>query len=337
MSPFIEIDEHYKEEYNQSVTHPLQSFEWGEFRKKTGIQISRRGILKKERLVNSFSLSLHPIPYTKLTIGYLPKSDNPNKELLKELESLSRHFNTIFVQLEPNILKNDAPLALYSTLKNAAHPLFTKYTFLLDITKSEDELLAQMHQKTRYNIKIAQKHNVQVNEDNSQKAFNEYLRLTNETTIRQKFYAHSTSYHKIQWEILKHTPSENELTSHLLIATYNTVCLVAWIVFVFKDTLYYPYGASSNLHKNVMASNLMMWEAIKFGKKLGLKKFDMWGALGPNPSEDDPWFGFHQFKQRYGATLIEQVGSFDLVINPLLYCGYVVTDKLRWVFLRLRK
>ena len=86
-----------------------------------------------------------------------------------------------------------------------------------------------------------------------------------------------------------------------------------------------------------MASNLLCWEAIKFGKKLGLTKFDMWGALGPNPDKNDPWYGFHRFKEGYGGKLTEFVGSYDLVINPVLYQTYKVADKLRWAALKFKK
>jgi lipid II:glycine glycyltransferase (peptidoglycan interpeptide bridge formation enzyme) len=85
-----------------------------------------------------------------------------------------------------------------------------------------------------------------------------------------------------------------------------------------------------------MASNLMMWEVIKFGKQLGLKEFDMWGALGPNPDTKDPWFGFHHFKEGYGGKLTEFVGSFDLVINQKMYLVYKILDKIRWTILRLK-
>jgi lipid II:glycine glycyltransferase (peptidoglycan interpeptide bridge formation enzyme) len=81
----------------------------------------------------------------------------------------------------------------------------------------------------------------------------------------------------------------------------------------------------------------MMWEAIKFGKKLGLKKFDMWGALSDNPDKNDSWYGFHRFKQGYGPEHVEFVGSFDLVINPMFYEIYKIIDKIRWVFLRIKR
>jgi lipid II:glycine glycyltransferase (peptidoglycan interpeptide bridge formation enzyme) len=101
--------------------------------------------------------------------------------------------------------------------------------------------------------------------------------------------------------------------------------------------LYYPYGASSSRFKNIMASNLMMWEAIRFGKKHGATLFDMWGSLGPNPSISDPWYGFHRFKQGYNPRLIEFIGSFDLVINPKLYKLYNLVHKAREIFLKLKR
>ena len=220
------------------------------------------------------------------------------------------------------------------------HPLFTKYTFQLDLTKSEEELLKNMHPKTRYNIRVAQKHDVITEEDNSGKAFEEYLRLTNETTKRQGFYAHDENYHRLMWQTLK-ILNPDKLTAHLLLAKFRPpnsdvrpLVLAAWVLFVFGDTLYYPYGASSSEHRETMASNLMMWEAIKFGKKLGLKTFDMWGSLGPNPDKNDKWYGFHRFKEGYGPKLVEFVGSYDLVINPFLYELYKIADKLRWLLLR---
>ena len=197
-----------------------------------------------------------------------------------------------------------------------------------------------MHQKSRYNIKIAQKKGVEVKEDNSDKTFEEYLRLTKETTQRQNFYAHSEKYHRLMWETLREPKGKlsdnNRLTAHLFKAIYKNEILVAWIVFVYKDTIYYPYGASSDNHREVMASNLMMWEVIKWAKKIGLKKFDMWGALGPNPDPKDPWFGFHRFKQGYGGRLVEFIGSYDLVLDKKLYLIFKLLNKLRWLYLKLK-
>jgi lipid II:glycine glycyltransferase (peptidoglycan interpeptide bridge formation enzyme) len=318
--------------------HPLQSVEWAKFREKTGI---------KSLDINGVKMTVHRIPYFPWTIGYIPKGPLPTPNMVSDLKKIGKKENCIFIQLEPNVIATEN---LQSEIENlgfklSSRPLFTKYNFILDLTKSEEELLKIMHPKTRYNIRVALKHGVKITEDDSDKAFKEYLRLTKETTSRQGFYAHTEKYHRLMWESLRFPVSRqseqkvntDELTAHLFKAEYNGQTLAAWILFVYKDILYYPYGASSSLHRETMASNLMMWEAIKFGQKLGLKKFDMWGSLGKNPNKNDPWYGFHRFKEGYGPKHTEYVGSFDLVINPMLYNVYKILNKIRWIFLKIRK
>lgn len=338
---------------NALVNHPLQTFEWGTFREKTGIKVIRRGGYEGSKLVDAYQLTLHRIPHTPFSVGYLPKGNPPTKAMLQDLTEIGKRESCLFIQLEPNIVREKDNkeeqlfTALYKStpsLVSSAHPLFTKYTFFLDLRPSEEELLQHMHSKTRYNIRLAQKRGVVIKEEQSDSAFKQYLSLMEETTNRQGFYAHTKKYHEMQWEVLhKQTKEKNAFQSHLFLAYYTPeqkkerVPLVGWILFRFKDTLYYPYGASSNLHREVMASNLMMWEAIKFGKAQGCKLFDMWGALGPEPDTNDPWYGFHRFKQGYGTELVSFVGSYDLVINKPLYALYKIADKIRWFLLQLKK
>lgn len=361
---FIDISDDQKDEYNKVVNHPLQSYEWGEFRKKTGVKVVRRGLAANGKIVDGFTLTLHKIPKTKYYIGYLPKGNKPTDEMLSELARIGIEENCVFIQLEPNIKMNQEARSMNQgndfesiihdsrfMIREAAHPLFTKFSFILDITKPDDELLKNMHSKTRYNIRIAERHKVKVVENNSEESFNHYLKLMLETTNRQGFYAHTPQYHKDLFDSLsknqESSTKNNQLSYHLFNALYNPndersakseqLTLTSWVLFVFHDTLYYPYGASSRQHREVMANNLIAWETIKFGKKLGLKKFDMWGALGPEPDVNDPWYGFHRFKEGYGAELVEFVGSYDLVIRPQAYSIYKVADKARWALLKLRK
>lgn len=304
--------------------HPLQSSEWGKFRKKTGIEVID--------VAPGFQMTIHPIPKLPYNIGYLPKCEMPDEKILEKLTKIGREKKCIFIKLEPNVLSHTSTnyqlLAL--ELKSSTHPLFTKYTFHLDLTKTENELLKNMKQKTRYNVRIAEKNNVVVKEETSDEAFNHYLKLSRETWNRQKFFGHTEKYHRLMWETLRPAGM-----AHLLIAYYNDKPLTAWVVFLYKNVLYYPYGASSTEHKEVMASNLMMWETIKWGKKKGAKLFDMWGSLGPEPDTKDPWYGFHRFKEGYGANLVEFVGSYDLVISPILYSIYTIIHPIRQNLLRL--
>ena len=337
---FEDIDVKNKELYSLSVNHPLQTFEWGEFRKKTGVEVLRRGQISSKEIVNSYQITIHKTPGFPYKIGYFPKGELPSQEVLKDLEDIGKTKGLSFVQLEPNVEIGNWKLEIgNSSLRRAFHPLFTKYTFILDLTKNEDELLKDMHQKTRYNIKVSQKHSVEVKIDNSKEAFEDYIKLTEQTTKRQRFYAHGEKYHRLMWDILGNQKLDpNKLIAHLLTARYKKQTLVTYILFTFKDTLYYPYGASSDEHRETMAATGAMWEAIRFGKSLGLKKFDMWGAANvSDPTPDDPYYGFHRFKQGFGATLVEFVGSFDLVINPLNYRLLSVADKLRWAYLKAKR
>lgn len=318
--------------WNASARHPLQTWQWGEFRAAMGIRTER--ITWQGSQPGQGQITFHPIPHTPWTIGYFPKGPKPTREMIGALNRLGRECRAVYIQLEPDIsAREQFQPSQFPSLVSSHHPLFTKYTFILDITKSEDELLKAMHSKTRYNLRVAQKHGVIVREDNSDDAFNAYLALTRETTGRQGFYAHNETYHRTMWKIMKSAG-----IAHLFTAAYRGKTLAAWIIFSWNNTLYYPYGASSRDHREVMAPTLLLWEIVRWGKAHGCATFDLWGALGPDtsgqPDPNDPWFGFHRFKQGFTPTLVESAGSFDLVIHPLLYRIYTIADAVRWFFLK---
>ena len=324
-----------KKQFDRLAVHPLQSWEWGEFRLKTGIEVVRLGRYEKDKLTETAQITFHPVPFASLTIGYFPKGKIPSFEMLEKLMELGKKKNAILIKLEPDVEKSRFHLK-NPHLKVSPYPLFTRYTFRLDLTLKDEELLSKMHPKTRYNIRLSQKKGVYVRQDNSDTAFENYLKLMKETTLRQKFFAHTEKYHRLMWETMKEAG-----IAHLLTAKYKTAegreeTLVVWIVFMFNKVLYYPYGASTNLYRQFMPSNLIMWEAIRFGKKNGAEVFDMWGALGPDPDPADPWYGFHKFKEGYGPVLTELTGSFDLVVNPVAYPLFNGLQWAREIFLKIK-
>ncbi len=312
------INNKQKSQYNKLITHVIQSWEWGEFRKSLGIPVLRYGIYEKGELVKAFQLTLHKIPFTNKFVGYLPKGPAPDKQLSQVLKKIGRENNCAFIKIEPDI-----EISNFKLFKKSPKPLFTKYNFILDLSKTEEELLKNMHPKTRYNIRVAQKHGVKAEERTDDGAFKIYLSLYFETTKRQGYHGHNQNYHTKVWETLKKFGM-----ARLLIASYKGKSLTAWMLFNFKDTLYYPYGGSSKDHPEVMANNLIAWEAIKLGKKLNSKKFDMWGALGPDANPKDPWYGFHRFKAGYGGRLVEYIGTYDLVFDWPIYWMFTLIDKL---------
>ncbi len=316
------ISKDQKIQYNKLVSHVIQSWEWGEARKTLGTSVLRYGLFEKGKLTKAFQLTLHKIPLTKRSVGYLPKGPIPDKELADALKKIGKENNCAFIKLEPNI-EVSASQSVPDSFIKSPKTLFTKYNFILDITKSEEELLKNTHPKTRYNIRVAQKHNVQIEQRFDDEAFEIYLKLYFETTKRQGYHGHNLYYHKIIWETLKKAGM-----ARLLIASLNNEPLTAWMLLNFGDTLYYPYGGSSKSHPEVMSNNLIAWEAIKLGKKLGLRNFDMWGALGSSANSSDPWYGFHRFKQGYGGKLVEYIGSYDLVFDWPTYLLFTFIDRL---------
>lgn len=340
----VRIEERHQ--FNQAVPHPLQSWEWGEFRQLTGVEVIRLGLFDQTKLLQGYQLTLHPLPNLPYTVGYLPKGWLPSQEVLQAFKDLARQKQILFIKLEPNIVRIAQPTSVAPSQDSFFNqrqylfendcvfgkPLFTKYNFWLDLRSSEEQLLSLMKQKTRYNVGVAQRKGVIVVEDNSDQAFDDYLHLTFDvTTKRQKFYAHNREYHQKMWRTLQ--PAG---IAHLFKAVYDGHTLVTWIVFTFNQVLYYPYGASSNEYREVMASNLMMWEAIRYGKAQGCHTFDMWGSLGPDADSKDPWYGFHHFKEGFGPTLMESLGTYDLVADRPKYQIYTALDKLRWAWLRFR-
>ncbi len=306
------------QEWDKNVDHPLQSWEWGEFKASTGVEITRE---------DGFLITWHKLGPTPFKIGYLPKSDLPSLPEIRNMEKLAKSKNAILVRLEPNATRQEAKtwLRAYGELFQSGRTVFTPQTFWLHLDLSEEELLSRMHPKARYNVRLAQKKGVVIAEDNSDAAFARYLELTfGETAKRQGFYAHDTNYHRKMWAALN--PSG---IAHLFTATYQGQILVTWIVFKWKNKLYFPYGASLEEHRDVQAPSLILWETARWGKQQGCVIYDLWGA--------EEGKGFNRFKEQFGPKLVELVGTWDLVVNPVLYPLYRLAEDLRWKILRLLK
>lgn len=304
-----------KTSFNKHATHPLQTWEWGEFREKTGNQIYR---------TNEYQLTIHPLPvFSNFKIGALIKGPKPNVKLIKELKQIAKEKKLIFIKMEPNVVKNKKDITLLKKLGAVpGKTLFTPSTFWINLSKSEEDLLKGFHSKTRYNIRYADRKGVKVVEDNSQKAFETFLKLYKKTTQRQGFYAHNEKYFRLLWETLK--PSG---MVHLLLAKHNKQTLTAWMLFKWGKFLYYPYGAWSGQKQNLQPNSLIMWEAIRLGKKRGCTTFDLWGR--------EEGKGFTKFKEGFNPQIVEFLGTWDLPTSPL-YWPYTVAEKLRWKILRLK-
>src|SRR3989344_5357506 len=191
-----EISPTQKELFNQKVNHIIQSWQWGEFRKKEGKRLHRLGLFENEQLLAGFQFTLHKIPLFSWTIGYLPKCKLPNNEVIKTLISLGKKAGLVFIKIEPQFRVEECASAdfkkftAHPAIVKSKKPIFATNTFLIDLNLDETVLLAKMHPKTHYNIRLAQKSQVVVEEKNDDQSFNTFLKLQRQTAKKQGFYIH---------------------------------------------------------------------------------------------------------------------------------------------------
>lgn len=328
----IQIIKKFHPEWEKTANHPLQSWYWGEAREKTGVEVVRFAETDKAgNFKKVFQMTIHKVPFLNFKIGYLPRSILPTKEFLNFLFNYCKKNKIAFVKIEPYVKidpnsKEQKEFMKYQNLKKSPHPLFPEWTIMLDLTKSEEELFKKMKRKTRYNIRLAQRKGVIVKEMSNDKGFEIFVKLYFETCKRQKYKGHTPEYHKIIWETLK-----NKI-AHILVAFYKNIPVAAYELFLYKNVLYYPYGGSNYNYRNTFASNLLMWETIRFGKRKGAKIFDMWGSLPQNYNKSHPWAGFTRFKEGYGGEFVQFIGSWDLIVNFKKYIFFSIGYSFRKLF-----
>ncbi len=344
-----ELNSSDKEIYNNLANHPIQSWEWGEFKEKSGNIVKRWGVFNNENKLSSvFQVFYRKIPKTNLTVANCSKCSLPEKTIVEKIKEESRKQKTVFVKFEPDFIQKKwenikgeiqpEPEVLKEIdlknlgLKKAKKALFSQYSFVLNLNKSEEDLLSAMEKRTRYNIHLAQKSGVVVEEATNESGLEEFIKLFEQTQKRAKFYMHAPAYFKDMFKILASAG-----IIKILLAKYHGQVLNAKILFIWKNRLFCPYGASSKEFLNLKAANLIYWEIIRFGKKIGCESFDMWAGLGPKKNSKHPWQGFHDFKTGYAPDLVEYVGSWDLVLKGFLYYGFNMANSIRWGILKIKR
>lgn len=307
--------------------HIVQSKEWGEIKTLLGTPAIR---------TNGFQYTKHKIPFTNYFYGYCPKV-NPSHIQWDVVKKSAEKENVIAINFDcPDITtENPQSKDMEEVLKTNCLPsskqTFAKYNVLLDITKSEEKLLAAMHPKTRYNIRSAQKNGITAREGKDSD-ISTFTDLQKQAAQRQRFFIHTDKYYETIWRVLG-----SKGIAKLLIAYHDSKPVTCWMLYIHHKTLYYPYGGSSGEYQNLFPNNLVCWEAIKLGKKFGCETFDMWGASKDPNDTTDPRYGFTRFKLGFGGKHVEYINSYDLVINQSLYQIFNTANRARWLILNTFK
>lgn len=321
-----------KEKFNSFIAqhakgHVLQTWEWGEIKSRTGWKPWRLLLEQDGEYVAAVSILERRLPVIGAPIFYAsrgPVVDWQNQELfnavLAEIKLLAAQRGAIFLKLDPDI-SSTAP-GLESYLRSAGfrsaetgkgfEGVQPKYVFRLDISPDEETLLNQMQQKTRYNIRLAQKKGVQIRRG-TRADLPEFYRVLKETTERDRFLVRAYSYFEDLYDTL--VPAG---LGELFIAEYEGQVVAGTLAFVIGDKAWYIYGASSNAHRNVMPNYLIQWEMIRWAKSLGCTLYDFRGVPG-HLTEDNPLYGLYRFKKGFNGEYTEFIGEWDLVYRPFSY------------------
>jgi peptidoglycan pentaglycine glycine transferase (the first glycine) len=304
--------------------HLLQSSAWGELKTDFGWQPVRIVVddIGAQVLFRNLPLGL--------SLAYIPKGPVGNREswekLWPEVDEICRRRRAVFLKLEPDFWQDAADDlwggSLPPGLRLSPQDIQPLRTIVVDLLENEDQILARMKQKTRYNIRLAARKEVVVRPSSDVDAFYALIDLTGE---RAEFGVHSLEYYRRAYEIFHPLGM-----CQLLQAEYQGQPLAALMVFTNGTRAWYLYGASSNEERNRMPTYLLQWQAIRWAKAQGCTEYDLWGVPDAgheqleaefNQRHDGLW-GVYRFKRGFGGKLLRGAGPWDRVYNPLLYRFY---------------
>jgi peptidoglycan pentaglycine glycine transferase (the first glycine) len=316
--------------------HLLQMGEWGELKSAFG--------WKPVRLIlddmTGAQILFRRLPLG-LTLGYLPKpvfalsEARPelgrrvegqlsviSDQFWKDIDSVCKKYHAVFIKMEPDIWGGNFNVERL-TLNVSPHNIQPPRTIIISIKETEEEILARMKQKCRYNIRLAEKKGVTVRACDDIASFHAMMQVTGG---RDGFGVHSLEYYRRAYGLF-HPIGACEL----LLAEFEGKPLAALMVFAHGRRAWYVYGASNDEERNRMPAYLLQWEAIRWAKARGCEEYDLWGVPDENESvleanfesRDDGLWGVYRFKRGFGGEIRRAAQALDRVYNPLLYKLYL--------------
>ena len=311
-----------------------QSLEWGEVKKSWKKEV----ILSEDENGNiqgSLCVWIRKIPIfgNLMYSSRGPICDIHNENVLKDLtdgaNELARKYNAFVLRIEPDILKEDEKFReiieklnykIKDDSKDFKDEIQPRFVFRLNIKgKTEDEVFAGFHQKTRYNIRLANKKGVVIKEG-TREDLKDFHKIMVETGKRDDFIIRSLEYFEKMYDCL--APNHMKL----LMAYHEDKPIAGIIPIMYGNKTWYLYGASSNSYRNLMPNYLLQWTAIKQAIADKKEIYDFRGVSGV-VDEKHPQYGLYRFKKGFGAEFTEFIGEVYMPYKPLVYKLYKFSEK----------
>lgn len=325
---FAMIAEYENFVQNHPKGHFLQSVEWGKVKNnwKWEAIVSRDD---NGKIHGSMAVLIRKIPALPFTLMYSPRGpvcDSHDVVTLTELtegvRTLAKKYNAYSLMLDPDIEGSDT--LFIKTMQELGYRLHDNgknfdgvqpnFVFRLNVDgKTPDELMAQFHQKTRYNIRLASRKGVTVtlcDESNLGEMLPHFSRIMNETGERDGFIVRGEEYFARMMKSLGDH-------ARLYMAMYNDKPVAGTLAIQYGDKVWYLYGASSNEYRNVMPNYLLQWSMINWAIETNCNIYDFRGVSG-DLSPENPLYGLYLFKKGFSGDLVEFCGEMEYAFKPFV-------------------
>lgn len=313
---------------SQPTGHLLQTNTWVDLQRELGRTYTRLLILDGEIPVLGALLIEYDLPvsmnYVYAPCGPVVAPEHLTRELLALFAKEAGRFSpeALFFRTDPRLTSGEELFRQGGFLLSKSH-LQPIHTRILPLVSSIEEILGQMKPKTRYNIRLAEKKSIRIEESKDQGAIDSFYELMTQTSERDEFHPHSKEYYK---KLVETLGSKNMLS---IFTAYKDASPIASIIVSYWGTqATYLHGASDYAHRNLMAPYLLQWQAIQQAKSRGCTSYDFWG-ISPEGAPDDAWAGVTRFKEGFGGKRVDYIGTLDYPFRPLLYKGYALVKSLR--------
>lgn len=328
----------------------LQSWGWSKFQEALGREVYRCRIDDAAgHAVAQFVSVAHALPLGQRYL-YIPRgpivtvaegsSDAGRINLETCVQAIATRMvedRAIFARVEWPYQKSWTPVSPEDLARwdfEEAKPMQPADTVIVNLAKDEDALLAAMHQKTRYNIKVAERHGVTVREaaygDEAVFAadFEKFWKLLGDTAARDNFHTHERKYYRTLLDTCSPAQANGRLRVRLFFAEHDGEPAAAALISEFGDTATYLHGASAHAKRQVMAPFLLHWQAIRAAKASGMRKYDFWG-VAPSEDAEHPWAGITRFKMGFGGGRVSYLGAWELPRSGIWYTLYRYAKRFR--------
>lgn len=305
---------------NYPEAHLLQTSRWGKL--KSGFNWNPVYIRSEEAGAQVLFREL-PLGFS---LAYLPKGPiGQNWEALwPEIDRVCRKRRAIFLQVEPDAMEPADPrlLEAFKGFRPSLGTVQPRRTILIDLRGTEEDWLERMKQKTRYNIRLAERKEIVIRKSENLAAFQHLMEITGD---RDGFGVHSQEYYQAAFDLF--TPDDS---CALMVAEFQEKPLAALMAFQHGKRAWYLFGASSNEERNRMPTYLLQWETMRWAASKGCLEYDLWGVPDAEEADleaqfsdrSDGLWGVYRFKRGFGGSIVRAAGSWDRVYQPVLYNLY---------------